>query len=166
MNRAGICLVAGLLGAAGARAEDSAMLAEVRQLRQDLQTAAATIQRVQIVMFRLQLQGAALGVARQRVEMAGFSCNQAAQQRQNTTAQIERIEAARRNTQNPAEQKADEDALLQFRSEMEAIAKQEQECQVQQAESAAEFRSEEAKMNDLQEQLERLDRTLAGSGRK
>jgi len=170
MNRAGMWFVAGLLGAAVARAEspgaDSQMLAEVRQLRQDLQTAAATIQRVQIVMFRLQVQGAALGAARQRLEMAQFSCNQVPQRRQMTMAQIERTEAHRRNTQNPEEQKTDDQIVLQLRSQIEAIAQQEQECQVQQAESATEFRNEEAKMNELQEQLERLDKALACYGRK
>lgn len=170
MNRAGIFFVAGVLGAVGAGAEspgvDSQMLAEVRQLRQDLQMAASTIQRVQIVMFRLQVQGAALGAARQRLEMAGFSCSQAARQRQNMTAQFERTDADRRSAQNPTEQKADGELLSQLRSEIEASAKQEQECQVQQVEAETEFRNEEAKMNELQDQLERLDKALAGYGRK
>ena len=174
MNRAGIALLAWLLGTGVAGAEspgpDSqmtvAMLAEVRQLRQDLQTAAATIQRAQIVMFRVQLQGALLGAARQKLEMASFSCNQAARQRQMTAAQIERTDADRRNAQNPAEQKANEDALAQLRAESETIAKQEQDCQAPRVEAETDFRNEEAKMNDLQDQLERLDKTLAGYGRK
>ena len=174
MNRAGIALLAWLLGTGVAGAESpgpdsqmtAAMLAEVRQLRQDLQNAAATIQRAQIVMFRVQLQGALLGAARQKLEMASFSCSQAARQRQMMAAQIERIETDRRNTQNPMEQKANDEALAQLRSESEALAKQEQDCQAPRAEADTEFHNEEAKMNDLQDQLERLDKTLAGYGRK
>lgn len=170
MNRAGICFVAGVLGAAAAAAEspgmDSQMLAEVRQLRVDLQTAAATIQRVQIVMFRLQVQGAALEGARQRMENARANCSLAPIQRQNMESQIERTEASRRSSQNPVEQKSAENLLAQLRSEIELLAKQEQECQAPRAEAEAEFRNEDAKMNELQDQLERLDKTLAGYGRK
>ncbi len=172
MNRAGICFVAGVLGAVGvgAGAEspgvDSQMLAEVRQLRQDLQTAAAAIQRVQIVMFRLQVQGAALEGARQRLENARFACSQAPMQRQNAMSQMDEAQARKRNAQSPAEQRVAEAMLSQLNSQIEMAAKQEQECQAPRAEAETEFRNEEAKMNDLQDQLERLDKMLAGYGRK
>ena len=174
MNRAGMWFVAGLLGAAVAGAESPAtesqmtvaMLAELRQLRQDLQTATATIQRVQIVMFRLQAQGTLVESARQRLETAQSICSQAPLGRQMTAMQIERTEAQRRSAQNPAEQRQAEEMLAQLRSQMEFAAKREQECQAPQAEAETEFRNEEAKMNELQERLERLDKTLADYGRK
>jgi len=170
MNRAGICFIAGLLTAMSATAEspatDAQMLAEVRQLRQDLRTAAATIQRVQIVMFRLQVQGAALEGARQRMENAHFACSQAPMQRQNAMSQLDEAQARKRNAQSPAEQRVAEAILSQLNSQIEMAAKQEQDCQAPRVEAETEVRNEEAKMNDLQDQLERLDKTLAGYGRK
>jgi chromosome segregation ATPase len=159
-----------LLGAALAGAEgpgaDSQMLAEVRQLRQDLQTAAATIQRVQIVMFRLQVQGAVLEGARQRLETARSWCSQAPLQRQMALSQMDEAQARKRNAQNPTEQQSAEALLTLLNSQIEMAAKQEQDCQAPRAEAENEFRNEDAKMNELQEQLDRLDKALAGDGRK
>src|SRR5215472_12911342 len=53
------------------------LLSEVRQLRIDLQSAAATIQRVQIVMYRLQSESSVLDRATQRSEQARGACTQA-----------------------------------------------------------------------------------------
>ncbi len=172
MIRAVICFLAACLGTAAAESPGpdsqmtAAMLAEVRQLRQDLQTAAATIQRVQIVMFRLQVQGALLESARQRLETARFMCSQPPLQRQMATSQLEEAQARKRNAQGPAEQQAAAAMLSQLNSQIEMAAKQEQECQAPQAQAEADFRNEEVKMSELQEQLERLDKALAGYGRK
>ena len=54
-----------------------ATLAEIRQLRNDWQIAAVTIQRVQIVVYRLQSQTAVLERATQRMKLACAACEQA-----------------------------------------------------------------------------------------
>jgi len=51
-----------------------AVLSEVRQLRQDLQSTAAIIQRVQIVVYRIQAQEGQLVRAMQRLETARNIC--------------------------------------------------------------------------------------------
>jgi hypothetical protein len=95
------------------------MLTEIRQLRHDLQTTAATIQRVQIVMYRLQAEAALMDRATQRLDQARAGCSQGQMQRKRLAAQIEQAET--------------------------------------------QFRVEQATMNDLQAQLDKLDRLLAGS---
>ena len=78
-----------LLGTTEAEAEtpapDSqmtlALLAEIRQLRLDLQGAAATIQRVQIGMYRLSTQSAQLERAKERREQAHNTCKNVQWQR-------------------------------------------------------------------------------------
>jgi len=45
----------------------------------------------------------------------------------------------------------------------EIWASEEQECQIEQTEAETQFRAEQAKMSDLQAQLDKLDRLLAGS---
>src|SRR5215475_3861790 len=72
------------------------MLLEVHQLRQDLQIIAATIQRVQIVMYRLQAESAAVDRVTQRLDSARNECNAMQSQRKMRISQIEQTEARRR----------------------------------------------------------------------
>jgi hypothetical protein len=139
-----------------------AMLMEIRQLRQDLQATGATIQRVAIVMYRLQAQTALLDRATGRLDYARDACDRAREQRKMTATLIERAEARRRSSQNPSDQRAEEDNLAQLKSQSERWAGKELQCQVEQADAETQFRAEQAKMNDLQDQLEKLDKLLAG----
>ena len=142
------------------------MLAEIRQLRLDIQTAAATIQRVQIGIFRLQAQGAQLQRAKERLEQARGLCTRMQWQRKNLNNQVEQAEGLKRNAQNSSNQQRAEQMFSQIRSETALLATQEQECQVEQADAEAQFRTEEGKMNDLQDRLDRLDRVVASYGQK
>jgi hypothetical protein len=140
------------------------LLAEVRQLRQDLYAAATTIQRVQIVMYRLQAEGAELNRATQRLDEARGKCSQAQMQRKWLATQIQQTEGRRRDSQNAAEQKAAEVMLVQLRSNEEALIGEEQQCRPEEIDAEAHLRAEQAKMNDLQDKLDKLDKALAGYG--
>ena len=142
------------------------MLAEIRQLRLDIQTAAATIQRVQIGMFRLQAQAAQFQRAKERLEQARGLCTGMQWQRKNLSTQVEQAEALKRNAQNSSDQQRAEQMFAQIQYQTASLATQEQECQVEQADAEAQFRTEEGKMNDLQERLDRLDTVLASYGKK
>src|SRR6516225_8577530 len=135
-----------------------ALLTEIRQLRHDLQTTAATIQRVQIVMYRLQAESALMDRAMQRLDQARAACSQGQMQRKRLAAQIEQAETRKRNAQSLSDQKAAEVMLSNLKASDEMWAGQEQECQIEQTEAETEFRAEQAKMNDLQAQLDKLDR--------
>jgi uncharacterized protein YhaN len=138
-----------------------AMLAEIRQLRQDLQTTAATIQRAQIVMYRLQVEGAVLDRATQRLEQARAGCNQAQQQRKLVTTQIEQAEARKRNSHSSSDQTVVEELISRLKSSVEMWAGEEQQCQIEQVDAESQLRAEQTKMNDLQDQLDKLDKILA-----
>src|ERR1700681_885473 len=88
-----------------------ALLTEIRLLRQDLQTTAVTIQRVQIVMYRLQAETTLMSRATQRLDDARSKCSQAQVQRKNMATEIERTEERQRITQDPAERKQAEQTL-------------------------------------------------------
>jgi chromosome segregation ATPase len=142
------------------------MLAEIRQLRSDLQTTAATIQRVQIVMYRLQSEATVLDRATQRLDQARTACNQAQTQRKMFANQIDQAEARKRSSQNPLDQKAAEEMLSNLKSSVEMFDTEEQQCQVERADAENQFRTEQAKMNGLEDQLDKLDRVLAGHASK
>ena len=84
-------------------------------------------------------------------------------QHKRLAAQIEQAETRKRNAQNPSDQKAAEEMLSTLKASDEMWLSQEQEYQIEQTEAETQFRAEQAKMNDLQAQLDKLDRLLAGS---
>ena len=82
------------------------------------------------------------------------------------TNEIERAEAKRRNAQNSPDQKALEELISMHKSSLEELAIEEPQCQAEQLEAESRFRAEQAKMQELQGQLEKLDQLLAGQARK
>jgi hypothetical protein len=138
-----------------------AMLVEVRQLRQDLQNVAATIQRVQIVVFRLQVQTTLLNRATERFENTRANCGQTQERRKYEAAELEQAQARLRAAQPPGEQKVTESQINQLKASVEMLATSEQECRTNEIDAQAQLRIEQSKMDDLQSQLDRLDRVLA-----
>jgi hypothetical protein len=108
------------------------MLTEIRELRQDLRNIAATIQRVQIMMYRLQAQAALVDKAAQRLEQARGECKQAHSQQKMLATQIEQTEARRRNSQNKSDEKTAEQTITELHSALEMSAGETQQCQVEQ----------------------------------
>ena len=137
------------------------LLTEIRQLRQDLQATAATIQRVQLVMFRVQAEASLLNRATERLDNARNRCGQAQAQRKMLTAEVESTETRQRNSQNPSDPNGATGLIRAIKSNIEHWANEEQQCQVEQADAEIQFRAEQAKMIDFQGQLDNLDKVLA-----
>jgi hypothetical protein len=142
-----------------------ALLTEVRQLRQDLQTTAATIQRVQLIMFRMQMVSGTLNRATQRVDDARNRCTYVQPQRKMLTVQIEQAENRQRTAQNPAEPRLAEE-VARLKGNLEMLAVQEQQCQTALIDAESQFRAEQAKMIEVQSQFDNLERALAEITRK
>ena len=143
-----------------------AVLTEIRQLRMDLQATAAIIQRVQIVVYRIQAQESQLDRATQRLEAARDVCKSQETQRKYFTTQIERTEASKRSAQNASDRQASDQVLADLKSSAEMLASQAGDCQRNQVDAEIQFRTEQAKMSELQDQLDKLDKVLAGDGRR
>jgi hypothetical protein len=137
------------------------LINEIRQLRQDLQTTAASIQRVQIVMYRLQAQTALMTRATQRLDEARKHCSDVQNQRKMMAGEVQRAEERLRTTQNPQEQKQLEDVISRFKSQAEMFANEEQQCQVRESDADTLYRAERAKLSELEDTLEKLDKVLA-----
>jgi hypothetical protein len=142
------------------------LLSEVRQLRSDLQSTAATIQRVQIVMYRLQSQSLALDRAMQRLEQARGACTNAEEQRKALANELASTEEQARDSRIPANQQASQNVLQRVKGALEMATRLEQECLAERSSAENQLRIEQAKMSDLETQLEKLDRMLAGYAQK
>jgi uncharacterized phage infection (PIP) family protein YhgE len=140
-----------------------ALLTEIRQLRQDLQFTASTIQRVQIAMFRLQAESTVLNAATQRADNVRERCEQVRTQRKGIAMQIEQDVARMRDSGNPVAQKTAEQQAVWLKTTSDELATAEGECAASQVEVENQLRAEQAKMSDLQDQLDKLDKSLAGA---
>ncbi len=142
-----------------------ALLAEVRQLRQELRTTTVAAQRVQILLYRLQIQEGAVERAQRRVDDARLALSQTRTEMKMLTSGIKQTEDKVSNAQNPAERKRQEDLLVKFKAELESQQNSEQQSQTKESEAEQDLRAERAKLAALQDQLDRLDKYLEISNR-
>ena len=144
------------------QAVSSDLLAEIRDLRHDLWNTAATIQRVQIAMYRAQAQAGLLDKATQRLDQARMQCKQQKDQQKFLAAQMEQAEERKQNPEDASYKTSTEQMIAQFKLSLETLIGELQQCQADQTDAEGQFRAEEAKMNDLQNHLDQLDQLLAG----
>jgi chromosome segregation ATPase len=142
------------------------LLNEVHQLRVDLQTTAVTMQRVQIVLYRLQSQTSLVTRTSSQLDQARSQLGFTQTQKKSMTAQVQQMEESLRNTQDPMERKHLQEALPQMKNNLERITGEEQRFQSMQIDAETQWRAEQAKLADLQEQLDRLDKVLDSFTRK
>lgn len=136
------------------------LLAEIRQLRQDLQTSAIAARRAQILIYRLHVQEAASAHASQRVDEAKSSIEQQRARRKYQEFQIKQYEDMRDRAENAAQRKQSEDAIDELKKQMEAWVPEEQEAQRRETELEQQSRIEQAKLDQLEGELDRLDQAV------
>src|SRR5229473_4842591 len=144
-----------------------ALLAEVRQLRHDLQTTTVGAQRAQILIYRVQAQESIVRRMQERVDDARSRLAQVRTEQSNRAASIKQIEEKKSRSETPAtEQKDLEDILTQIKVRFDADANKEGEIQATIIEAEDRLRMEQAKLGGLQDQLDRLDKTLESAGQQ
>jgi chromosome segregation ATPase len=137
-----------------------AVLAEIRQLRQDLQTSAIAARRAQILIYRLHVQEDAVANVSQRLDEAKSSIEQLRARRKYQEIQIKRYEDMKDQPENAAQRKQFEDEITELKAQMEASVPEEQEAQVRETELEQQSRIEQAKLGQLQDELDRLDQAV------
>jgi chromosome segregation ATPase len=137
------------------------LLVEVRQLRQDIEAMTVTSQRVQIALSALQMQDAAVARATQRADNARIKCVSEEVNRQYTASETQRLEGSLATETVPESQdKVIQSRLSEMKSALERQTTEVQTCQVAEAEASSQLRNEQTKLTDLQDRIERLDKTL------
>jgi hypothetical protein len=142
------------------------LVSEIHELRQDLLNTAAIIQRVQISMYRLQAEAGLLDKATQRRDQARAMCSEAEAQLKMVETQIEQAEASKRVLQDSVAQQREEQILRQLQGSLSLFREQTRQCQPEQVDAENQFRIEQARMTELQDQFDRLDQALATQARK
>jgi len=168
MNRSGFVVLGLLLTSTVAFGQTSptdsqtmqALLAEVRQLRKELRTTTVAAQRVQILLYRLQIQEAAVERAERRAAEAHDGLAHTQSEQKHFASEIKLRGDMQSNTQNPAERKELEEVLPRLKVQLESINEAEQQQQMKATDAELELRTEQAKRTALQDQLDLLDKSL------
>ena len=143
------------------------LLLEVRQLRQELQTATIATQRAQILIYRLQGEEAAVARASQRLDEAREKVQRTQDERNQVAAEIKGDEDFIGNTENsPAQRRQLEEKLPRAKARLESLQSDEQQNQSREIEAEQQLRAEEVRLSELRDQLDRLDKDLENASRR
>ena len=155
---------------AGAFAQQSApdplqaLLAEVHQLRLDLQATTITAQRVQILLYRVQLQQSAMARAATHADEVHAKLVAAQQARAKMTQDVQRAEQwlQEHGTIDPPERvKSMQTQMTIDKQSVETWQKDEADWQAKDIEAQSQLRAEQSKLGELQATLDMLDQSLA-----
>ena len=138
-----------------------ALLSEVRQLRQNIELMTVASQRVQIALYSLQVQDAAVARATQRLDGVRNRCSGLEQHRQDLAKEMQRMESALASGDRlDGEAATFKSRLPVVKSGLEAQAAEVQACQATEAEASSQLRNDQAKLAEVQDRIERLGKTL------
>ena len=144
-----------------------ALLSEVRQLRQDLQTTTIAGQRAQILIYRLQGQEAAVARASQRLDEAREKLARIQDERKHVAADVKQQEDFISNMENPPTQRKElEGVVARSKTRLDSLESQEQQLQTREIDAEQQLRAEEVRLSDLRDQLDRLDKALENASRR
>jgi chromosome segregation ATPase len=141
------------------------LLNEVRQLRRDLQTTSVAAQRVQIVLYRLEGQRAAIARAAQSLQSARLELASVQKDRQETARNLKLTEEERDRNPNASERTGLESFISQAKNKLERLAAEEDQKRLQVQAMETQLQSEQEKLEALHRVLDQLDASLAGVGR-
>jgi hypothetical protein len=144
-----------------------AIVSELRQLRQAVQTSNAMATRAQIALYRLQRENEAVARAMQRVSDARSNLAKAETGKVQKALEIEERRAASNHSDNAKSQQVfDEVELPRLKAELELLQKQERQARAEEAEAEQQLRDEQTKLDGLNDLLDRYNNALEEVGRK
>ena len=140
-----------------------ALLAEVHQLRMDLEASTITSQRVQILLYRVQLQQASAARAATHADDVHAKLVAAQQAKAHNASDLEQAQAwlEQNRTGDPARIKSIEVQVKMSKQGLETWEKDEADWQAKDIDAQSQLRAEQSKLTELQATLDKLDQALA-----
>jgi len=153
-----------LAAASFAQSQDTVLtqtlIAEIRALRQELEATNVTAQRVQITLYRLQSQTAMVTAAQQRFDSARARLTETQHEHNRVAAQVKAWEQATSGPIDNNEKANMQQELPRAKTVLETLITEEGVRQSALAEAEGQYRTEQARLTDLQVLLDRLDKAL------
>jgi|SRR5919108_3175304 chromosome segregation ATPase len=163
----GLCLL--LLSAAGlgqSTSDESGMQAlvnEVRLLRKDLQATNGNALKAQILLYRLQVQEAAVARASQHLNDERARLSQTQDHRRDMAARLKEAQESLDSGVDPSNsdnKKMVENVISRLKADLEALGAEEQQRQTAEMDAEEQLRNEQAKLSALEERVDRLEKEL------
>jgi hypothetical protein len=144
------------------------LLAEVHQLRHDLQTTTVSLQRSQILLHRLEIQENAVTRATQRRDAAQAKLTEVQDNRKEMSALIKQSDdqSDYAKSEDPNSRREVLMILPQMKARLQSLDDDEQQAQVKLTEAEEQLRIEQSKLGELEAQLDRLDKSLEDAARQ
>ena len=143
-----------------------ALVAEVRQLRMDLQATNGNALKAQILLQRLQLQEATVARVSERLSTARARVADLQRHRTEVAATVKRFEEFVENAETSSEDRTRIKAEISAnKQELEALAPEEQQRQTTEIQAEEQPRIEQAKLNELEQRVDRLEKALDNNPR-
>jgi chromosome segregation ATPase len=140
------------------------LLAEVRQLRQELRSTNIASQRAQILIYRMQAQQTVVTRLSQQVDSGRTRSAQNQSEQKRFTAASKRLQDLR-DSQSDTERKPTDEQLAQMKIRLEQLATEEEDAQPRRIELEEELRLEQTKLAQLHDELDRIDKALEQASR-
>ena len=138
-----------------------ALVAEVRQLRKDLQASNGNALKAQILLQRLQFQEAAVARASERLNDARGRLAATQRHRAEVADTSRRFAELLENTETSSEDRQRfQGEISAKKQELEALAAVEQQQQAAEMEAEEQLCTEQTKLNELEERVDRLEKNL------
>jgi chromosome segregation ATPase len=142
--------------------ESSALLGEVRLLRQAIEQLASNGTRVQIAFGRLQLQEQRTATAARRLEDVRTNLARLTQQTTETAERLKELDGlATAGNRTPEEEAELREMQKMMTRELRRLESERARLTAEHADSASALAAEQGRWSDLNAQLEELERTLA-----
>jgi len=138
-----------------------ALLAEVHQLRIDLQATTVTAQRVQILLYRVQLQQSSTARATTRADEIHGRMADAEKQVARAAKDLQDNQDSATRATDPERAKIFQMQASEMKRQLEMWQSEEQQWLAKDAEAQSQLRAEQSKLDALQDTLDRLDKALA-----
>jgi hypothetical protein len=138
----------------------AALLQQLRELRQDLHGMTLVAQRVQILLYRVQLQDDAVKKAALRYDQASAKLKDAERNRMEAVGGFKTAEDRLASLQNPTDRKAGEEVVREMKRRVEMWSAEESSFRAMEVAAGNDLKVEQAKLLELQQRLDRLEQQL------
>jgi chromosome segregation ATPase len=137
-----------------------ALLAEVHQLRVALERSTQIAPRIQIAVERLKLQQEQVSRVAHQLDDLRNNLDHGRTEQPRIQQQLERLSAAAAQATDPQKQKEFDDALNMTKLNAEQAEKSLQQMQLHEGELASQLQSEQARLTELNDRLDQMERAL------
>jgi hypothetical protein len=138
----------------------SSILAELRQLRQEIAGMTITAQRVQILLYRLQIERDAVKSLMQRHDQAEAKLKDADQARMNATNALKAAQEKLASVGNESQRPALEAEVREMKRRVDMWTSEEGDLRAVEIAADSELKREQATLADLQQKLDQLENQL------